>query len=101
MTKFFNMTFAAAFLSASALAAPAAFAQDKAADQTETAAVQSAIDQDLSLRGETVTVQTIDGVVYLHGSVDSAAAADRAEAIARSVASTGKIVDTLGDSSNS
>jgi len=101
MTKFFNLTFAAAFLSASALTAPTAFAQDKAADAAETSAVQAALDHDLSLRGENVTVQTIDGVVYLHGSVDGAALADRAEAIARSVAPAGKIVDTLGDSSNS
>ena len=101
MSKFFNMTFAATFLAASAFAAPAAFAQDKVADAAETSAVQAAINQDLDLRAEHVQVQTIDGVVYLHGTVDGSADADRAEQLARSVPSVGKIVDTLGDASNS
>ena len=101
MSKFFSITFAAAFLSASAFAAPAAFAQDKAADAAETSAAQSVIDQDVSLRGEHVQVQTIDGVVYLHGTVDSAAAADRAEALLRTIPTVGKVVDALGDNSNS
>ena len=67
MSKFFNITFAAVFLSASAFAAPAAFAQDKAADAAET----------------------------------SAAAADHAEALLRTIPTVGKVVDALGDSSNS
>ena len=102
MSKFFNLTVAAAaFLSVSALAAPAAFAQDRNADLVETAAVQSAIDKDLDLRVSNVQAQTIDGVVYLHGMVDSRATADRAEALVRSLPNVGKVVDALGDASNS
>ena len=101
MSKFNNLTFAVAFLTASAFAAPAAFAQDKAADQAETAAVQAAIDQDINLRIDHVQVQTLDGVVYLHGNVGSRAAAEKAETLARAVPGVGQIVDTLGDNSAS
>lgn len=101
MSKFYNLTFAAAFLTASALAAPAAFAQDQAADQAETAAVKAAIDQDIYLRTDRVEVQTIDGVVYLHGAVGSRAAAEKAETLARAVPGVGQVVDTLGDNSAS
>jgi osmotically-inducible protein OsmY len=99
MSKFYNLTFAAAFVASSvALAAPAAFAQDAAADAAETAAVQAAINQDLNLRVDRVHVQTIDGTVYLQGNVGSRASAAHAEELARSVPNVGKIVDALGDS---
>jgi len=98
MSKFYNLTFAAAFLTASALAAPAAFAQDGTADAAETAAVQSVIDQDINLRVDHVEVQTLDGVVYLHGTVGARAEAEHVEALARTVPGVAKIVNTLGDS---
>lgn len=98
MSKFFNLTFAAAFLTASAFAAPTAFAQDQAADAAETAAVQAALDQDINLRVDHVHVETIDGTVYLQGNVGSYGAAEHAEELARAVPGVGKIVDALGDS---
>jgi len=98
MSKFSNLTFAAAFLTASALAAPAAFAQDKAADAAETAAVQAALDQDIYFRVAHVHVETIDGTVYLQGNVGSYGAAEHAEELARAVPGVTKIVDALGDS---
>jgi len=101
MSKFYNLTFAAAFLTASAIAAPTAFAQDQTADAAETAAVQAAIDQDVYLRIDRVHVQTIDGVVYLQGVVDSQATAEHAEELARTVPNVGKIVDALGDTEGS
>jgi osmotically-inducible protein OsmY len=101
MSKFYNLTFAAAFLTASAFAAPAAFAQDKTADAAETAAVQAALDQDINLRVAHVHAETIDGVVYLQGTVASPFAADRAEQLARSVPNVGKIVDALGANAES
>ncbi len=97
MSKFFNLTFAAAFVVASAAAAPAAFAQDNTADTAETAAVQAALDHDFDLHFDHVRVQTIDGVVYLHGTVGSYAEAEHAEALARAVPHIGEVVDTLSD----
>ncbi len=95
MSKFFNLTFAAALVVASA--APAAFAQDSTADASETAAVQAALNHDFDLRFDHVRVQTVDGVVYLHGTVGSYAEAEHAEALARAVPNVGEVVDTLSD----
>jgi osmotically-inducible protein OsmY len=92
---------AAAFLTASAIAAPAAFAQDLTVDAAETAAMQAALDKDAYLRIDRVHVQTIDGIVYLQGVVHSQAAADRAEALAHAVPGVGEIVDALGQNANS
>ena len=97
MSKFFNLTFAAAFVVATAAAAPAAFAQDSTADTAETAAVQAALNHDFDLRFDHVHVQTVDGVVYLHGAVGSYAEAEHAEELARAVPNVGKVVDTLSD----
>jgi len=99
MSKFFNLTFAAAFVVASAV--PVAFAQDSTADASETAAVQAAIDQDITLRVDHVHVQTIDGVVYLQGVVGSSGTAEHAEALARAVSGVGKIVDALNENAQS
>lgn len=96
MSKFNNMAFAAAFIAASAIA-PAAFAQDQAADAAETAAVQAALNQDITLRVDHVHVQTIDGTVYLQGVVGSRASTERAEDLARAVPHVGQVVDALGD----
>jgi osmotically-inducible protein OsmY len=101
MSKFYNLTFAAAFLTASAIAAPAAFAQDQTADAAETAAVQAALDKDAYLRIDRVHVQTIDGVVYLQGIVGGPGTAERAEALAHAVPGVGKVVDALGQNANS
>jgi len=102
MSKFFNLTFAASFLAASALAAPAAFADDTTGytggDAAETRAVQAALDQDVGLRLAHVHAETIDGVVYLQGNAGSRGVAEHAEALARSVPHVGEIVDALGDS---
>jgi osmotically-inducible protein OsmY len=99
MSKFRNLTFAAAFGAASAaLAAPAAFAQDTAADAAETAAVQAALNQDINLRIAHVHAEAVDGVVYLHGNVGSPAAAAHVEALVRAVPNVGKVVDEMGDS---
>ena len=101
MSKFFNLTFAAAFVVATAAAAPAAFAQDSTADAAETTAVQAAINQDINLRVDHVHVQTIDGVVYLQGVVGSSGTAEHAEALARAVPGVGKIVDALNENAES
>jgi osmotically-inducible protein OsmY len=100
MTKTFNLTLAAGFLTAATLMTPVAFAQTAfpGGDQAETNAVQSAIDQDAGLRAAQVRVQTIDGVVYLHGRVGSQGAVDRAENIARGVGNVGEVVNTVSDS---
>lgn len=98
MSKFYNLTFAAAFVVASAAIAPSAFAQDAVADAAETSAVQAALNKDINLRVDHVQVQTIDGTVYLHGAVGSRAEADHAEDLARMVPHVGKVVDALGDS---
>jgi len=99
MSKTFNLTLAAAFLTATTLMTPVAFASPAypGGDDAETAAVQTAIDRDLTLRADRVQVQTIDGVVYLHGHVGSEGTEERAEKIAHSVANVGKVVDTLSD----
>ncbi len=99
MSKFFNLTFAAAF--AVAAAAPAAFAQDSTADAAETAAVQAALDQDIYLRIDHVHAQTIDGVVYLQGVVGSSNTAEHAEALARAVPGVGKVVDAINENAES
>jgi len=99
MTKTFNLTLAAGLLTAAAVLTPVTFAQAAypGSDQAETAAVQSAIDQDLGLRVDQVRAQTVDGVVYLHGRVDSESAVARADKIAQSVVGNGKVVNTLTD----
>jgi osmotically-inducible protein OsmY len=103
MAKIFNLTLAAGFLTAATLMTPVAFAETTypGGDQAETNAVQAAIDKDLALRIDQIQVQTIGGVVYLHGIVGSEATAERAEAIAQSVAHGGKVVDALGENSES
>ena len=99
MSKTFNLTLAAGLLTATTLMTPVAFAGTgyPGGDEAETAAVQTAIDRDLGLRVALVQVQTIDGVVYLHGHVGSEYAEERAEKIAHSVPNVGKVVDTLSD----
>ncbi|SRR5579859_1520340 len=99
MSKTFNLTLAAAFLTATTLMTPVAFASTAypGGDDAETSAVQTAIDHDLRLRADLVQVQTIGGVVYLHGHVGSEYAEERAEKIAQSVPNVGKVVDTLSD----
>jgi len=100
MSKSFKLTLAAGFLSASALlAAPSAFAQTAfpGGDTAEATAVQTAIDHDAGLRLSHITVQTIDGVVYLQGRTDDVSSVERAEEIARGVPNVGKIVNAIGD----
>jgi len=99
MTKTFNLTLAAGFLSAATLLAPAAFAQTAfpGGDQAETSAVQSAINQDAELRAAQIHVQTIDGVVYVQGRVEGASAVERAGEIARGVVKGGEVVNAVGD----
>jgi len=93
MTKTFNLTLAAGFLTAATLMTPVAFAQTS--DQAETTAVQTAIDQDAGLRASGVHVQTIDGVVYVQGHVGSENAAERAGQIARSAANGAEVVNAV------
>jgi hypothetical protein len=83
--------FSAAFLAGATLMASGAFAQTSfpGGDDAESRAVQEAITKDL---GGRVSVQTLDGVVYLHGRVGEDTA-ERAEAIARGVPNVGKVVD--------
>jgi len=87
MIKFFS----AAVLAGIALTASGAFAQTEfpGGDAAETRAVQEAITKDL---GGRVSVQTLDGVVYLHGRIGQDAA-ERAEEIARGLPNVGKVVD--------
>jgi len=99
MSKAFNLTLAAGFLSAATLLTPVAFAQPTTlgGDDAETRAVQEAINKDAELRTAQVHVQTVDGVVYLHGVVTSEDAVDRAGAIAIGVPGVGNVVNALGD----
>jgi len=99
MSKTFNLTLAAGFLTAGLVMSPVAYAQTTypGGDQAETDAVQAAIDNDLTLRADQIRVQTIDGVVYLHGHVDGEAAEERAESIAHGVAHVRKVVDAISD----
>ncbi len=87
MIKFFS----AAVLAGVTLMASGAFAQTEfpGGDAAETSAVQEAITKDL---GGRVSVQTLDGVVYLHGRV-SQDTAERAEQIARGLPNVGEVVD--------
>jgi len=87
MIKFFS----AAVLAGVTLMASGAFAQTEfpGGDAAETRAVQEAISKTL---GGRVSVQTLDGVVYLHGRVGQDTA-QRAEDIARSLPNVGEVVD--------
>jgi len=87
MIKFFS----AAVLAGVTLMSSGAFAQTEfpGGDAAETRAVQDAISKTL---GGRVSVQTLDGVVYLHGRVGQDTA-QRAEDIARSLPNVGEVVD--------
>lgn len=103
MSKAFNLALAAGFLTTATLMTPVAYADTAypGGDQAETQAVQTAIEKDPALRIDQIRVQTLGGVVYLHGTVGSEATAERAEAIAQGVAHGGKVVDALGENSES
>jgi osmotically-inducible protein OsmY len=70
-------------------------ASAKPDDATLSATVKTSFAQDLSLRGEPITVSASDGVVSLGGSVSSRDEKDRAEAIARSVPGVASVYDDL------
>jgi osmotically-inducible protein OsmY len=83
-------TFAAALAVASASAGCAAITGQETAgeyvdDTTISARVQSGIVQDQALKGFRIGVETMQNVVQLSGFVDTPAAKERAERIARNV----------------
>jgi len=83
--------FSAAAVAGVTLLASGAFAQTAfpGGDDAETRAVQEAVGKTL---GSRVDVQTIDGVVYLHGRIGKDAA-QRAESIARGVPNVDSVVN--------
>ena len=83
-------TLSAAAIVGVTLLSSGAFAQSfPGGDDAEARAVQAAVSKDL---GGAVSVQAIDGVIYLHGHV-GASTAERAEQIARGVVNGGEVVN--------
>ncbi|HZP66569.1 MAG TPA: BON domain-containing protein [Rudaea sp.] len=79
-----------------ALACASAGTQARATnDDGITAQVRDAIFHRAELAGDDISVQTHDGVVYLHGLVDTNVERDLAESIARNTAGVRRIVDSL------
>jgi osmotically-inducible protein OsmY len=67
----------------------------KRTDDAISAQLQASFAQDHSLRWETITVVTSDGVVTLSGNVANSNARDRAGAIARSAPGVQAVNDNL------
>lgn len=66
-------------------------------DAKITAAVQQQLDHDLQWRAPNViNVQTVDHVVYLSGSVDTAAKKSQAISVARDTKGVDRVVDSIG-----
>lgn len=65
-------------------------------DAELTASVKSAIFADSSMRApNSITVQTINGVVYLYGTVATGLQREQAESYARGVKGVGEVVNSI------
>jgi osmotically-inducible protein OsmY len=89
-----HMVAAAALL---AMAASGSQAQTTGigSDDTISKEVTQRLNQQSDLQADLLHVQTVDGVVYLHGQVDSGLEAQEAEALAHGVPEVHKVVNLL------
>lgn len=77
------------------LAGAASAAPERSADAKITEQVRSAIFARPALVGDDVSVQTHDGVVYLHGLVDTNVERELAESIAHDTPGVTRVVNAL------
>ena len=84
------------FILGCALAGCATYGSASASDAKVTANVQAAIGQNGALRApDSIEVQTIDHIVYLHGIVSEGLQGREAEAIARETPGVARVVNLL------